>query len=74
MGKMKKIMVAGAVCYVAYKLGKKYLRENGLDIDLVITGGLRTSRDFVKALAMGENFQTGRRHCTRHRRRIHDRP
>ena len=38
--------------YALYR-AKKYLRENGLDIDLVITGGLRTSRDFVKALAMG---------------------
>lgn len=38
--------------YALYR-AKKFLRENGLDIDLVITGGLRTSRDFVKALAMG---------------------
>ena len=28
MGKMKKILAAGVVCYVAYKLGKKYLKEN----------------------------------------------
>ena len=26
--KMKKILAAGVVCYVAYKLGKKYLKEN----------------------------------------------
>lgn len=30
MGKLKKAVVAGAVCYVAYKLGKKYLQENNL--------------------------------------------
>ena len=28
MGKMKKILAAGVVCYVAYKLGQKYLKEN----------------------------------------------
>lgn len=32
---------------------KKYLRENHADIDLVITGGLRVSSDFAKAIAMG---------------------
>lgn len=30
MGKLKKAVVAGVVCYVAYKLGKKYLQENNL--------------------------------------------
>ena len=30
MGKMKKILAAGVVCYVAYKLGQKYLKENNL--------------------------------------------
>lgn len=38
--------------YALYR-AKKYLKENNLDIDLVITGGLRISSDFVKALAMG---------------------
>ncbi len=39
--------------YALYR-AKKFLRENGMDgVSLVITGGLRTSRDFVKALAMG---------------------
>ncbi len=38
--------------YALYR-AKKFLRESGVDIDLVITGGLRTSRDFVKAIAMG---------------------
>lgn len=32
---------------------KKYLTENNLEIDLVITGGLRISSDFAKAIAMG---------------------
>ena len=32
---------------------KKYLDEHHLDIDLVITGGLRISSDVAKALAMG---------------------
>lgn len=32
---------------------KKYLEEHNPDIDIVITGGLRVSADFVKAIAMG---------------------
>ena len=32
---------------------RKYLDKVGADIDLVITGGLRVSSDFAKALAMG---------------------
>ncbi|MDO4283167.1 MAG: glutamate synthase-related protein [Clostridia bacterium] len=32
---------------------KKYLKEHHLNIDLVITGGLRISSDFAKAIAMG---------------------
>lgn len=32
---------------------KKYLRAHRADIDLIITGGLRVSSDFAKALAMG---------------------
>lgn len=32
---------------------KKYLDEHQLQIDLIITGGLRISSDFAKALAMG---------------------
>lgn len=32
---------------------RKYLDSVGSDIDLVITGGLRVSSDFVKAIAMG---------------------
>ncbi|HIT90943.1 MAG TPA: FMN-binding glutamate synthase family protein [Candidatus Merdenecus merdavium] len=30
-----------------------FLKEHDLDIDLVITGGLRVSSDFIKAIAMG---------------------
>lgn len=32
---------------------KKYVTEHNLEMDLVITGGLRTSSDFAKAIAMG---------------------
>lgn len=32
---------------------RKYLNENDLDIDLIVTGGLRIASDFAKALAMG---------------------
>ena len=38
--------------YALYR-AKKYLGEVGADIDLIITGGLRVSSDFAKALAMG---------------------
>lgn len=38
--------------YALYR-AKKYLTENDLDIDLIITGGLRVASDFAKAIAMG---------------------
>lgn len=38
--------------YALYR-ARKYLDSTGADIDLVITGGLRVSSDFAKALAMG---------------------
>lgn len=38
--------------YALYR-ARKYLDEAGVDIDLVITGGLRVSSDFAKAIAMG---------------------
>ncbi|NCB92713.1 MAG: FMN-binding glutamate synthase family protein [Clostridia bacterium] len=38
--------------YALYR-ARKYLDKVGADIDLVITGGLRVSSDFAKALAMG---------------------
>lgn len=38
--------------YALYR-AKKYLREHDVDVELVITGGLRVSSDFAKAIAMG---------------------
>ena len=38
--------------YALYR-ARKYLDEHNKDISLVITGGLRTSADFAKAIAMG---------------------
>ncbi len=38
--------------YALYR-ARKYLDEHNLDIDLIITGGLRISSDFAKAIAMG---------------------
>lgn len=38
--------------YALYR-ARKYLDSVGSDIDLIITGGLRVSSDFAKALAMG---------------------
>ena len=38
--------------YALYR-ARKYLDENNIEMDLVITGGLRVSSDFAKALAMG---------------------
>lgn len=38
--------------YALYR-ARKYLDSAGPDIDLVITGGLRVSSDFAKAIAMG---------------------
>ncbi len=40
--------------YALYR-ARKYLDSIGSDIDLVITGGLRVSSDFAKAIAMGAN-------------------
>ncbi len=37
----------------ALSRARRFLDEKGADIDLVITGGLRVSSDFAKALAMG---------------------
>ena len=37
----------------ALSRAKKYLDSVGSDVDLIITGGLRVSSDFAKALAMG---------------------
>ena len=40
--------------YALYR-ARKYLDSVGSDIDLIITGGLRVSSDFAKAIAMGAN-------------------
>ena len=40
--------------YALYR-ARKYLDEHNLPIDLVITGGLRVSSDFAKAIALGAN-------------------
>lgn len=37
----------------ALSRARKFLDNEGVDIDLVITGGLRVSSDFAKAIAMG---------------------
>ncbi|WP_400233652.1 glutamate synthase-related protein [Methanomethylophilus alvi] len=37
----------------ALSRARKYMDEHGMKQELVITGGLRTSKDFVKAIAMG---------------------
>lgn len=37
----------------ALSRARKYMDAHGMKQDLVITGGLRTSKDFVKAIAMG---------------------
>lgn len=66
MGKMKKIMVAGAVCYVAYKLGKKYLRENNLTVGDVADRVKAKTEEIVKQAVgivpdTGEEYTTGRK-------------
>ncbi len=43
--------------YALYR-ARKFLEENGSDISLIITGGLRVSSDFAKALAMGADAVT----------------
>ena len=37
----------------ALSRARRFMDENGMEQELVITGGLRTSKDFIKALAMG---------------------
>jgi len=37
----------------ALSRARKYMDEHGMEQELIITGGLRTSKDFIKALAMG---------------------
>lgn len=44
---------AGVPTIYALHRARAYLDQAGSEIDLVITGGLRTSADFAKAIAMG---------------------
>jgi len=51
MGKMKKLLAAGVVCYVAYKLGKKYLKENNLTAEDVFDSARKKAEEFAKQAA-----------------------
>ena len=51
MGKMKKILAAGVVCYVAYKLGKKYLKENNLTAEDVFDSAKKKAEEFARQAA-----------------------
>ena len=51
MGKMKRILAAGVVCYVAYKLGKKYLKENNLTAEDVFDSAKKKAEEFAKQAA-----------------------
>ncbi|MBO4706388.1 MAG: hypothetical protein J5647_11680 [Spirochaetaceae bacterium] len=48
---MKKILAAGVVCYVAYKLGKKYLKENNLTAEDVFDSAKKKAEEFAKQAA-----------------------
>ena len=50
--KMIKDATSVPTIYALYR-ARKYLDEYNEDVDLIITGGLRTSADFAKAIAMG---------------------
>ena len=51
MGKMKKILAAGVVCYVAYKLGKKYLKENNLTAEDMFDSAKKKAEEFARQAA-----------------------
>ena len=51
MGKMKKILAAVVVCYVAYKLGKKYLKENNLTAEDVFDSAKKKAEEFARQAA-----------------------
>ena len=51
MGKMKKILAAGVVCYVAYKLGKKYLKENNMTAEDVFDSAKKKAEEFARQAA-----------------------
>ncbi len=48
MGKMKKFLAAGVVCYVAYKLGQKYLKEHNMTTEDVFDSVKKKAEDFAK--------------------------
>ena len=48
MGKMKKVLAAGVVCYVAYKLGKKYLKEKNMTAEDVFDSMKKKAENFAK--------------------------
>ena len=49
--KVKKILAAGVVCYVAYKLGKKYLKENNMTAEDVFDSAKKKAEEFAKQAA-----------------------
>ena len=51
MGKMKKILAAGVICYVAYKLGQKYLKDNNLTAEDVFDSARKKAEEFAKQAA-----------------------
>ena len=51
MGKMKKFLAAGVICYVAYKLGKKYLKENNMTAEDVFDSAKKKAEEFAKQAA-----------------------
>ena len=48
---MKKILAAGVVCYVAYKLGKKYLKENNMTAEDVFDSAKKKAEEFARQAA-----------------------
>ena len=48
MGKMKKVLAAGVVCYVAYKLGQKYLKEKNMTAEDVFDSMKKKAENFAK--------------------------
>lgn len=51
MGKMKKILAAGVVCYAAYKLGQKYLKEKNVTAEDVFDSVKTKAEAFAKQAA-----------------------
>ncbi len=48
MGKMKKVLAAGVVCYVAYKLGQKYLKEKNMTAEDIFDSMKKKAENFAK--------------------------